>query len=134
LQEKFHTDAVTEWANYEKVICRALGVEWLEPPGSRVPFPTNGKKSDLSVTFHEATMNDLPYVVAKVNSIMGSPAPTLLTLPNEEESALARLRDVFKLGVQGQVFKDFAEQGRTLGRSVQEITEDWRDCERAVMS
>jgi hypothetical protein len=133
LAEQFQTDPDTEWAQYEQVVCRALGMEWLEPIAATVPLPTNGKVSDLSVTFHEATMNDLPYLVARAGSIMGSPAPIYLTLPNQVESALARLRDVFKIGVQGQVFKDFAEKVRTLGRNEQEVMGEWRDCQNAAM-
>ena len=56
-------------------------------------------------------MNEGPYTVAKVGTILGSPAPTLLTYPNHHESALARLRDVFR--IQGQAFRDFLDRGQT---------------------
>jgi hypothetical protein len=134
LQEQFHTDAVTEWANYEKVICRALGVERLEPLGPKVSVLTNGVKSDLQVTLHLAEMNDLPYLVASLNHIMGSPAPIFMTWPNEKESALERLRDVFRVGVQGCVFKDFAQIGLKVGRSQHQILTEWQASEMAVMS
>jgi hypothetical protein len=133
LQEQFHTDAMTEWANYEKVICRALGVERLEPLGPKALLPVGGKR-DLPVTLHLAEMNDLPYLVAGVNHIMGSPAPIFMTWPNEKESALERLRDVFRIGVQGCVFKDFAQIGLKVGRSQEEILTEWQASERAAMS
>jgi hypothetical protein len=134
LQEQFHADAVTEWANYEKVICGALGVERLEPLGPKVSVLTNGVKSDLQVTLHLAEMNDLPYLVASVNHIMGSPAPIFMTWPNEEESALERLRDVFRVGVQGHVFKDFAQHRLKVGKTKPEILAEWQASERAVMA
>jgi hypothetical protein len=79
-------------------------------------------------------MNDRPYLVGRVGSVLGSPEPIYLTFPHEVQSALARLRDVFRIGVKGQAFKDFVEQGRQLGKSEKEIVAEWRNCERAVMT
>jgi hypothetical protein len=63
---------------------------------------------------------------------MASPAPVYLTMPNQVGSALARFRDVFNVGVQGQVFEDFAEQGRMRGRSYKDIVDESQHCERTV--
>jgi hypothetical protein len=51
-------------------------------------------------------MNDRPYLVAAVGCIHGSPVPVFLTWGDERESALARLVDVFRIGVQGQAFRE----------------------------
>ena len=78
-------------------------------------------------------MNDRPYLVAAVGGIYGSPAPVFLTWGHEQESALARLVDVFRIGVRGQAFRDFLEAGRKQGKSEAEIVEEWKGCERAVV-
>jgi len=144
LKEQGMVDAETEWAKYEKVVCQSLGMERLKPLQSlRCPlikgllrFVTsmimsgrNRHSSDLQVTFHKAEMNDLPYLVARVGEIMGSPAPVYMTLGYERESALARLHDVFKIGKQGQAFQDFVEAGRKQGKREGEIVEEWREGE-----
>jgi hypothetical protein len=46
---------------------------------------------------------------------------------------LERLRDVFRIGVRGQAFRDFLEAGRKLGMSEVEIVRQWKVCERAVV-
>jgi hypothetical protein len=51
----------------------------------------------------------------------------------ERESALARLEDVFRIGVRGQAFRDFMEAGRKRGMTKAEIMWAWQACERAVM-
>jgi hypothetical protein len=56
-----------------------------------------------------------------------------LTWGHERESALARLVDVFRIGVRGQAFRDFLEAGRKQGKSEAEIVEEWKGCERAVV-
>ena len=63
---------------------------------------------------------------------MGSPAPVWLTWPKEKENAFVRLGDVFRIGVRGQVFRDFVELGRTKGRGEAESLEQWRAWEAAV--
>lgn len=128
LKERLHTDSDAEWANYEEVICRGLGVERLEPI-----VPRNLRPATRSaVTFHEAMMNDVPYVVAKVGPILGSPAALYLTHPHEIESAFARLRDIFRIGATGQICRDFAEYGRKIGKTGGEIVREWQEFERGV--
>jgi hypothetical protein len=94
-------------------------------PGAGLPCPAD--------TFYEAEMNALPYLVARVGSIVGSPAPVYLTWGHERESALARLRDVFRIGAHGQAFRDFGDAGRKQGKSEAEVVREWRECERAVV-
>jgi hypothetical protein len=133
LKEAWGTDAEAEWTQYEKVICRSLGVDRLEPILPRVS-PTSTARSSLpAVTFHEAQMRTLPYLVAQIGGIYGSPAPVFLTWGHEQESALARLGDVFRIGVRGQAFRDFVEAWRKQGISDMEIVEEWKGCERAVV-
>jgi hypothetical protein len=125
--------AEVEWGEYERAICRVLEVERLEPiPPTLSPTPGAGRSSP-AVTFHKAEMNDRPYLVARVARIFGSPAPVFLTWGHERESALARLEDVFRIGVRGQAFRDFAEAGRKQGMTEAETVRAWQVCERAVM-
>jgi hypothetical protein len=56
-----------------------------------------------------------------------------LTWGYEGASALARLGDVFRIGVRGQAFRDFVEAGRKEGKSEAEIVRQWKECERAVV-
>jgi hypothetical protein len=56
-----------------------------------------------------------------------------LTWEHQRESALGRLHDVFKIGDQGQVFRDFTETGRRLGKSDAEIVAEWRECEQLAL-
>jgi hypothetical protein len=56
-----------------------------------------------------------------------------LTWGHERESALARLVDVFRIGAQGQAYRDFLEAGRKQGISEAEIMEEWKACEAAVV-
>lgn len=132
LLEEFQTDAETEWTAYNEVICRASGVERLDAIAPKIPMWSRGLSS-MPVTFHSAKMLDLPYVVASVSGIFGSPAPLFLTWPHEKESAIERLRDVFRVGVRGQVFRDFVEVGREGGKCGDEIVADWMACEMAVV-
>jgi hypothetical protein len=112
LASEFMVSAEVEWAEYEKVICPMLKVERLEPISPTTPPPPTARPSLPAVTFHEAQMRTLPYLVAQIGGIYGSPAPVFLTWGHEQESALARLVDVFRIGVRGQAFRDFLEAGR----------------------
>jgi hypothetical protein len=56
-----------------------------------------------------------------------------LTWGHERESAVERLRDVFRIGVRGQALRDFLEAGRKQGKSEAEIVRKWKGCERAVV-
>jgi hypothetical protein len=109
-----------------------LEVERLEPIPPKMPSNPGAGLPCPAVTFHKAEMNDRPYLVAEVDGIYGSPAPVCLTWGHERESALARLEDVFRIGVRGQAFRDFVEAGRKQGKSEAEIVEEWKGCERAV--
>jgi len=133
LMEDFGTDAETEWDEYEKVVCRSLGVESLELFRPRLLPPESARVSPLAVALWKATMNDRPYLVGRVGGVLGSPAPELLTHPQERESALARVRDVFRIGVRGQAFRDFVEAGRKQGKSEAEIVRQWKECEQMVL-
>jgi hypothetical protein len=79
------------------------------------------------------TLNDRPYLVAAVGGIYGSPAPVFLTWGHERESALARLEDVFRIGVRGQAFRDFVEAGRKQGMTEAESLRKWKKCEQAAL-
>jgi hypothetical protein len=129
LKEAWGTDAEAEWTGYEQVICRSLGVDRLEPILPSVPPPPTARPSLPAVTFHEAQMRTLPYLVAQIGGIYGSPAPVFLTWGHERESALERLGDVFRIGVRGQAFRDFLEAGRKLGMSEVEVVGAWQACE-----
>lgn len=133
LREQFGVDAEQEWGQYEQAVCRALGVGRLEPLLPTMSTTLITRPSPLAVTFHQATMSDRPYLVGRVSAIFGSPAPELLTHPHERESALARLIDVFKIGVQGQMFMDFVEAGRKQGMTAAEIVSAWQACEQAAL-
>lgn len=133
LKEDFGTDAEGEWTEYERVICRSLGVDRLEP---LAPTMSSAKSAGLSLpaaTFHQGTMNDRPYLIARVGTIFGAPAPVLLTQPHERESALARLLDVFRIGVRGQAFRDYAEAERKRGKNEAEIVGAWQACEQSAL-
>jgi hypothetical protein len=132
LKKDFGTDTEGEWAAYEKVICQVLGLERLEPLHPPTPPTPGAQLSPLAVTFQEAEMNTLPYLVASVGTIFGSPAPELLTHPHERESALGRLLDVFRIGVRGRAFRDFLEAGRKQGKSEVEVVREWKDYEQVV--
>jgi hypothetical protein len=110
-----------------------LEVEQLEPIPPTTPPTPGAHPSSPAVTLHEATMNEKPYLVAAVGRIMGSPAPVFLTWGHGRESALARLRDVFRIGVRGQAFRDFLEAGRKQGMTEAEIVRQWKACERAAL-
>ncbi len=131
LRERFHTDPESEWRACNEVICRSLGVERLDAIAPKKPM-WSSRCSGFSVTFHTAKMLDLPYVVASVNGIFGSPAPLFLTWPSEKESAIERLRDVFRVGLRGRAFRDFLEVGRECGKGEDEIVAEWKACERAA--
>jgi hypothetical protein len=78
-------------------------------------------------------MRTLPYLVAQIGGVFGSPAPVLLTWAQERESALDRLRDVFRIGVRGQAFRDFREGGRRQGKSGAKVVSEWRECEQSAL-
>jgi hypothetical protein len=133
LKEDFGVDADEEWASYEKAISHVLRVDRLEPllpttlPAAGVHLPP------LTVTFHPARMNTLPYLVAEIDTIFGSPASVFLTRGNEHERALGRLGDVFRIRVQGRAYRDFVDAGRMQGKSEEEIVRKWKECEQSVM-
>jgi hypothetical protein len=77
-------------------------------------------------------MSEKPYMIAAVEGVLGSPAPVWLAWGHQRESALGRLQDVFKIGDQGQVFRDFLEASRRLRERDAEIVAEWRACEQAV--
>jgi hypothetical protein len=52
----------------------------------------------------------------KRTTTIGPLAPVCWTWGQEQESALARLQNNFRVGDQGQMFRDFVEVGRRLGR------------------
>lgn len=132
LQKEFGVTAEQEWDAYLREIRRVNGVDRLDVIQPFLLTPEPGQP-DHAVVFHNAVMNDRPYVVARIGDIMGSPAATLLTFPNEKRSALARLRDVFRVGVRGQVFRDFVELGRKKGRCEADILGEWKACEQAIV-
>jgi len=132
LAPRWLESAEEEWAEYEKVVCRVLGVERLAPLLVTPPPRLGSQPSSLAVTFHEATMNTLPYLVARIGTVYGSPAPELLTHPHEQESALARLQDVFRIGIRGQAFRDFVEAGRKRGMKEADIVRSWMQCEAHI--
>ena len=71
LAPDYMVSAEVEWAEYEKVACRVLEVERLEPiPSTLSPTPGAGRSSP-AVAFHKAEMNDRPYLVAEVGGIYG---------------------------------------------------------------
>ena len=133
LAPKVMVSAEVEWAEYEKVACRVFEVERMESFPPTTPPNPGAELSSPDVTFHKAEMNDRPYLVAAVGGIYGSPAPVFLTWGHERESALHRLRDVFRIGVQGQAVRDCVEAGRKQGISDVEIVRKWKECERAVV-
>jgi hypothetical protein len=133
LAPEFMVSAEVEWAEYERVACRVLEVERLGPDPPTTPSNPGTELSSPDVTFHKAEMNDRPYLVAAVGGIYGSPAPVFLTWGHERESALARLVDVFRIGIRGQAFRDFVEAGRKQGMTEADIVRQWKECERAVM-
>ena len=51
---------------------------------------------------------------------------------HEHESALERLADVFRIGVRGQVFRDYLKSGRQRGMTEAEIMTEWRAFEKAT--
>jgi hypothetical protein len=132
LKQEWNTDPKEEWAACKREICRATGVERLALLAVATVSSSINKQSP-GITFHKATMNELPYSVARVGSIFGSPAPMLLTYPNHQESAFARLADVFKIGVGGQAFRDFVESGHKQGQSDDEIAAEWRTLSDAML-
>jgi len=129
LLREFAVTAQEEWDAYLQEIRRVQGDLDVIPPLLLTPQPG---QADQRVVFHKAEMNQRPYLVARIGDIMGSPAPVWLTLPKEKESALARLRNVFHIGVRGQVFRDFVESGRKKGQGAAVILKQWRAWEEAV--
>jgi hypothetical protein len=118
-----------EWGDYLREIYRVHGdLNVIRP---FLLTPQLGQPV-VRVIFHNAQMAEKPYLVARMGDIMGSPAPIWLTFSKERESALARLGDVFKIGVRGQAFRDFVESGHTKGRIEDESLKQWRAWEQAV--
>jgi len=133
LMPDYLVSAEHEWAEYENAISRSLGVDRLEPLTPTMPPPPSARLSSPDVTYHKATMNDRPYLVARASGIYGSPAPVYMTWGHVRESALERLRDVFRIGVRGRAFRDFLGAGREQGKREAEIVEEWKGCARAVV-
>lgn len=131
LLKEFGVTADQEWDAYLREIRRVQGVDRLDVIQPFLLTPELGQP-DHPVVFHSAEMNERPYLVARIGDIMGSPSPTLLTFPNEERSALARLRDVFLVGVRGQMFRDFMALGRKKGRREDDILGEWKAFEQAA--
>src|SRR5262249_46320902 len=68
LAPEYLVSAEVEWTEYETTICRSLGLDRLVPFMPRV-LPTPSAPLSLpAVTFHEAEINSLPYLIAKVGS------------------------------------------------------------------
>jgi len=127
-------DAETEWAAYNEELCKTKGIERLDPFQLRTPTLREDLSASRSkVKYRMGIMNDRPYMVAFVGGIMASPAPIWLTDPYVRESALARLYDVFRVGKQGQVFKDLLECGLKARRTPEKIHTEWDACERSVL-
>ncbi len=129
LLREFGVTADEEWDAYLREIRRVQGdLNVIQP----LLLRAQPRQPDHRVVFHKAEMNERPYLVARIGDIMGSPAPLWLTLPNEERSALARLKDVFRIGIQGRAFRDFVEMGRKQGQGEAAILAQWRALEAAV--
>ena len=123
LLREFGVTAQEEWDAYLQEIRRAQGDLDIIEPLLLTPQPG---QPEQRIVFHKAEMNDRPYLVTRIGDIIGSPAPVWLTLPKEEQSTLARLRNVFHIGVQGQAFRDFVEMSRKQGQSEAEILNSGR--------
>jgi len=115
----------TEWDGYVAVVCRALGTERLDPL-DLTPLPVAGSDGGLKVAYHEAEMNDKPYVVARIGPVIGGPAAVLL-LNDPAHSALERLADAVRTGTTGRCFADLLA-----GRAVADVASDWQQYGRAV--
>ena len=127
-------DAESEWAAYNAEICRAKGMERIEPFRlGRPRWTAELPPSRFAVKYRKGTMNGKPYLIACVGKIMASPAAIWVTYPHARESALARLYDVFRIGTQGQVYKDLAEGAAKSRRSPETLLCEWQDCKRAVL-
>jgi hypothetical protein len=136
LAPTYMESAEAEWAEYERVICQMLGVERLEPFSLKTPQWLGKEPApDIRVTYHDAEMGEKPYLLARVGQIFGSPAPILLLRPHEQrESAFFRLFDQFRIGENGQCYRDFVEFGRKQGKAGPDIRAEWLACEQAVLS
>ncbi len=127
-------DVETEWAAYNDEICRVKGIQRLELFQLRTPAWMKGlPASRFRVKYRYAMMNDNPYMVASVGSIMASPAAIWLTDPHVRAQHLARLYDVFRIGTQGQIYKDLLDCGIEAGRNPEKIRADWDACEGTVL-
>lgn len=131
LLEQFGISAEEEWTSYLQHICRIQGVEHLDRLEPQLLKPTQFPPN-YRVAYHHVEMNNRPYVVARIGEVFGGPAAVWLTLPKERESALARLADVFRIGVQGQVFRDFRQHGCKEGKSEADILCEWKSMEGSV--
>lgn len=129
LMREFGVTAHEEWDAYLREIRRIHGDLDVIQPFLLRPQPG---QPDHRVFFHKGEMAEKPYLVARIGDIMGSPAPIWLTIPNEERSALARLKDVFRIGIQGRAFRDFVEMGRKQGQGEADILVQWRALEAAL--
>jgi len=129
LQKEFGLSAEQEWDAYLREIRREQGDLDVIQPLPLTPLPG---QPDQQVVIHKAEMNDRPYLVARIGDILGSPAAVWLNFPKERESALARLRDVFRIGNRGRAFQDFVELGRKQGRGEAAILKEWKASEQAV--
>lgn len=127
-------DAKSEWAAYTEELCRVKGLERLESLQLTTPkWRDDRSASRFRVKYRDGMMNDNPYIVATVGDIMASPAAIWLTYPHVRESAVDRLYDVFRIGTQGQIFKDLLEYRRKAGWTQEQLYAEWDACEGAVL-
>jgi hypothetical protein len=131
LQREFGISADQEWGDYLQVIRQVKGVDHLDVIQPLLLKPQPGQP-DQRVVIHKAEMNERPYLVARIGDILASPAAVWLNFPKEKESALARLANVFHIGVRGQAFRDFMEMSRKQSQGEAEILAQWRTWEQSV--
>ena len=127
-------DPAEEWAAYEEAVCRASGLAELERwrLSSALAAPA-GLRPAARIVYHQAQMNDRPYLLARVGPVLGSPVAVLLLAPEEVRgSALDRLADVFRIGLRGQCRADFAASLRMAGQDDAAIRDKWGQHEAAV--
>jgi hypothetical protein len=129
LQREFGISAQEEWEAYLQLIRRNHGdLDKIEP---LLLTPQPGQP-DQRIVIHKGEMDEKPYLVARIGDILGSPVAIWLNFPKEKESALERLKDVFRLGNRGQAFRDFVESARKQGAVEADIRAQWMALEAAV--
>ena len=113
--------------------CLRFGSWQVVPEGTATMRSTQARGRNYEPEENDGHRGRRQVSLAGAGRIYGSPAPVFLTWGHERESALERLNDVFRIGAQGQAFRDFLEAGRKQGKSEAEIVEKWEGCERAVV-